>query len=123
VSEVPTLLIVDDEARIVTALRRCLRKQGYEIHSAESPQAGLLLLAEHSFDLVLSDQKMPGMNGLDFLAEAARQCPGAALVLITGWPEAAPPARLEQIGVGAVIQKPWDDAQLKATLRRLLEAG
>jgi CheY-like chemotaxis protein len=117
---VPSLLIVDDEARILTALRRCLRKEGYEIHSADSPHAGLQILAERAFDAVLSDQKMPGMNGLDFLAEVARLQPRAALVLITGWPEAAPSDRLERLGVRAVIPKPWDDTQLKETLRAIV---
>ena len=116
----PTLLIVDDEVRILTALRRCLRKEGYEIHSADSPLTGLRMLREYRFDAVLSDQKMPGMNGLDFLAEVARLQPAAALVLITGWPEAAPPERLEALGVRAVILKPWDDTQLKQTLRAVV---
>jgi CheY-like chemotaxis protein len=71
-------------------------------------------------DVILTDQKMPGMNGAQFLVEAARRRPGAARMIITGWTEEIPREHLEELGVCALITKPWDDAKLKATLRRAL---
>jgi response regulator RpfG family c-di-GMP phosphodiesterase len=116
----PTLLLVDDEAHILSALRRALRREGWRLLTAETPQQALRLLEEQPVDLIVSDQKMPGMSGLELLAEAARRRPDTRRVLITGWTESVPPERLAALGVRAMIPKPWDDAELKATLRAQL---
>jgi response regulator RpfG family c-di-GMP phosphodiesterase len=119
-AERPLLLIVDDEARILSALRRTLRREGYEIVTAETAAEALRILDERPVDAILSDQKMPGMSGAQLLEEAARRRPAAARMIITGWTEEIPRERLEQLGVCALVTKPWDDARLKATLRRAL---
>jgi len=117
-SRLPALLVVDDEERILSALQRTLRREGYEVVTSESAQTALAILEERSVDMILSDQKMPGMSGLQFLAEAAKRCPGARRMLITGWTEEIPRLTLEELGIFALITKPWDDTQLKETLRR-----
>ena len=117
----PTVLVVDDESRILSALRRSLRREGYEILTVESGPEGLRVLDDRDVDVILSDQKMPGMSGLQFLAEAERRRPDAVRMLITGWTEEIPTEELERLGVCALITKPWDDAKLKATLRRALD--
>ena len=116
----PILLVVDDEVRILAALRRTLRREGYRILTAETPGEAFRLLDEHPVDLVLSDQKMPGVSGMELLAEASKRRPRAALLLITGWTEAVPREELEALGVRALIPKPWDDAELKRLLRENL---
>ena len=114
------MLVVDDEARILSALRRSLRREGYEIVTVETVEEALRVLDERSVALILSDQKMPGMSGVQFLAEAALRRPEAVRMLITGWTEEIPREQLEELGVCAQITKPWDDEKLKATLRRAL---
>jgi len=114
------LLIVDDEARILTALRRVLRSESYEILTAETPAEALRLLDERRVDLVLSDHKMPGMSGLELLARVSRKQPSAGRILITGWTEEVPPEELAAVGVRALVPKPWDNEELKATLRAAL---
>jgi response regulator RpfG family c-di-GMP phosphodiesterase len=116
----PTLLLVDDEARILSALRRALRREGYEILTAETAEEALNLLEERPVDAILSDQKMPGMTGLQLLARAAERRPEATRMLITGWTEAISPEALERLGIRALVTKPWDDARLKQTIRRAL---
>ena len=117
----PVLLLVDDEDRILSALRRTLRREGYEILTADTPAEALRLVDERRVDAVLSDQRMPGMSGDQLLDEVARRSPRTARLLITGWNQELPPGRLEELGVRALLTKPWDDAKLKATLRRAAE--
>ena len=66
------VLLVDDEERILASLQRSLRRDGYEIVTACSPQEALQILEEQDFDAVLTDHKMPGMTGVELLARVAR---------------------------------------------------
>jgi response regulator RpfG family c-di-GMP phosphodiesterase len=121
--ERPTLLLVDDEERILSALRRTLRREGYEILLAESATAALRILSERPVDVILSDHKMPGISGVQLLARAAELQPKSVRMLITGWTEAIPPERMEEVGICALVTKPWNDAALKATLRKAIGAA
>ena len=116
----PTLLIVDDEEQILSALKRALRREDYEIVAAETAAAALRILDERPVDAILSDQKMPGMSGVQLLTQAAQRRPEAVRMLITGWTEEIPLERLQEVGVSALVTKPWDDAKLKATLHQAL---
>ena len=116
----PTLLVVDDEARILSVLRRALRREGWRILTAGTPSDALRILDEEPVDAVLTDHKMPRMSGLEVLEAAAARRPSAARLLISGWPDEIPPARLAALGIRALIPKPWDDAELKAVLRAAL---
>ncbi len=122
-TQAPTLLIVDDEAQILSALKRSLRREGYEIVAVESAAAALRILDERCVDAILSDQKMPGMSGVQLLARAAEMRPNTVRMLITGWTNEIPTERLEEVGICALVTKPWDDAKLKATLREVMGTG
>ena len=63
----PTILLVDDEPRIVSALQRLLRREGYRILTADSGAAALVILNQESVDIILSDLRMPEMDGFAFL--------------------------------------------------------
>ena len=118
--ERPVLLVVDDETAILSALRRTLRREGWSILTAETPAEGLRLIEQHAVDAVLSDQKMPGMSGLEFLWEVARRRPAAARLLLTGWPDEIPADQRRRIGIRALLPKPWDADALKSALRACL---
>ncbi len=120
-SERPLLLIVDDEERILNALSRCLRREGYTILTAQTAERVRELLEEHPVDVVLSDHKMPNTSGLEILALASQLRPGAARLLISGWPEQVPPDRLAALGVRELLPKPWDDGDLKRALRSAVD--
>ena len=117
----PLLLIVDDEPRILSALRRALRREAFEIIAVETWRDALHALETLPVDVVLSDHKMPGMTGLEILAVAAERRPRAVRLLITGWTESIPDEAIQGVGVRAVINKPWDDGELKETLRAALK--
>lgn len=119
----PSLLLVDDEARVLSALQRVLRREGWLIVAAESSREALEILESCEFDVVLSDQKMPGMSGVELLGRIAESHPSTVRFLLTGWSEAISQEALSAAGVEQVISKPWDDVELKTLLRRHLGSG
>ena len=116
------LLILDDEPRILSSLRRSLRREPYEVFTAETVSDALHILDSEAIELVLSDHKMPGTTGLEFLAQARDRRPEAIRMLITGWTELIDPEEISELGIRAVITKPWEDPALKETLRMACKA-
>ena len=120
-SDRSTLLLVDDEEKILSALRRSLRREPYDVLTATSPREALRILDTQPVDLILTDHKMPRMSGVELLHEAARLQPKAARLLITGWSQAVDDAEIEALEIAAVLPKPWEDAELKKALREALD--
>jgi CheY-like chemotaxis protein len=118
-----TVLFVDDETRILSALQRGLRREGYRILVARSPERALEMLEAEAVDVLVTDQKMPGMSGLQLLERVASRWPGIRRELITGWPEEIPPERIAALDIRALLPKPWDDAVLKRVLQKLTQAA
>lgn len=116
----PVLLMVDDEPRILSALQRCLRREGYELVLADSGAAALRVLRERRVDGLLTDHKMPGMSGLELIREIAAKWPGIPRLLLTGWTAEVSPAEARRLGIRALVAKPWEDADLKSRLRDAL---
>jgi DNA-binding NtrC family response regulator len=111
------ILIVDDEENVCNALRRSLRKEGYELHFASEPAQGLEVLKQHKFDLVLSDHLMPNMTGLEFLKLVRDRYPDCMRMMLTG--HADMQTAIDAINHGEIyrfLTKPWDDTELKVTL-------
>jgi response regulator RpfG family c-di-GMP phosphodiesterase len=105
------VLIVDDEVANLETFRRVWRKH-YEVTTASSGAAGLQLLGEHEFDVVLTDYGMPEMNGAAFVRAAVHR-QTVALVVITGFVDKPEVRELEEEGhVFAVVGKPWDRATI-----------
>lgn len=116
-----TVLLVDDEPRILSALQRALRREGYQLLTADTPQEALRRVASEPVDCILSDHKMPGMTGMQLMAAIAERHPAIVRLMLTGWNQEIDPAGLEQLGIRAVLPKPWNDAELKSTLRKALQ--
>lgn len=115
----PTLLIVDDEEQILSALNRALRRESFVIETARSPEEALAIVRHSKVDVILSDQKMPGMSGLEMLAKVRAQQPEVICFLITGWAESVPEEDLAAVGVRELFAKPWDGRVLKQRLREV----
>lgn len=116
------VLAVDDEPNILSALRRTLRTQGYRVRTAESGAVGLAMLADAPADVIISDMRMPEMNGADFLHRTRHQWPESVRILLTGYADVQ--ATIEAVNRAEIfryLSKPWDDAVLLSTLRDGLE--
>ena len=114
------LLIVDDEVEIAKALRRLLRHD-FRVEVAHTGAEALTRLEQGAIDLVLSDFRMPGMNGAELLAQVKARWPATARAMLSGYADLdstnSPVAEGE---ITRFIRKPWDDDELRATLRTLL---
>jgi EAL domain-containing protein (putative c-di-GMP-specific phosphodiesterase class I)/CheY-like chemotaxis protein len=113
-----TLLLVDDEINILSALKRLLRRDGYTILTASSGQEGLELLARHPVGVIVSDQRMPEMMGTEFLSRVKEIHPESVRMILSGYSELS--TLTEAINRGAVykfLAKPWDEEDLRATIK------
>ena len=109
-----TLLIVDDEENVVASLKRLLRREGYRIVTAGSGAEGLRRLAEGPVDVIVSDQRMPGMTGVEFLRSAKELYPETVRIVLSGYTELQ--SITDAINEGAIykfLTKPWDDDLLR----------
>jgi two-component system probable response regulator PhcQ len=111
------ILIVDDEENVCHALRRSLRKEGYELFFGREPAEGLELLKKQPVDMVISDHLMPNMTGLEFLKLVRDRYPDVMRLMLTG--HADMQTAIDAINQGNIyrfLTKPWDDTDLKVTL-------
>ena len=119
----PILMLVDDDPGILSALKRVLRREGYELLTQDNGRSALDELGTRRVDLVISDYKMPAMNGIDLLEEVARRWPGTARILLSGWSSEIPTEKLVAARLHALRSKPWDEDELKQSIRAALAAG
>ena len=113
------VLFVDDEKQILVALRRLFRSSGWKIYTAESGAEGLVIIAEQAIDLVVSDMRMPNMNGAEFLEQVSIQSPSTVKVLLTGYSEIdSTIAAINKGKIFSYCSKPWDNDELRETLQR-----
>jgi CheY-like chemotaxis protein len=121
---VPTgheVLVVDDEAVVLTVLREALRRGGYRVTTAASAEEAIDLMQKRRFDLVLTDKNLPGASGLDVLRAARTLSPAPAIVLITGYSSFDSAIEAMDIGAHDYIEKPIRDVDdLRFRIRRAL---
>jgi len=122
VNQSPSILIVDDEPIVLGALKETLEREKYQVVSCSSPIKALAILEERDFAVIISDQKMPEMLGLDFLIESRRLRPHASRVLITA--VLSLPTIVDAINKGEIfrfVAKPWLREELLATVRNAIQ--
>lgn len=110
---VPTLLFVDDEPSILSALRRLCRPQGYRVLLAESGAAALDILNSEPVDLIVSDMRMPQMDGAELLSIVRQRWPAVMRLLLTGYADIGSTiAAINQGEIHRYIAKPWDEQDI-----------
>jgi len=116
------VLLVDDEPNLTSALVRSLDKTQFEIFTADSAQKGLLILAGNDIDVVVSDERMPGMSGSQFLTEVRKNWPSTVRMILSG--QADLDAAVRAINEGEVYRfllKPCHPTELQLTIQQGLQ--
>lgn len=120
--EPATVLLVDDDPHLLQALRRALRDQPYQLATAPNGNEALLFLKTHTVDVVVSDERMPGMPGTELLHWVAREYPDVVRILLTGHLDLPSAVRaLNQCRAFRLLTKPCKEFELAMTIREGLE--
>ncbi len=116
------VLLVDDEKNVLSALRRALFDDPYEIMTASSAEVALEIMKLHSFKVVISDERMTGMQGVDFLARVRVLSPETVRILLTG--HGTMEAAMKAVNLGGIYRfftKPWNDLEIRFAVRSAVE--
>ena len=119
----PTIVLVDDESMILTSIRTLLTLEtDYEIQAFTDPLEAAKYLARNTVDVAVSDYLMPGMTGIQLLAEAKRVQPEATRVLLTGHADKASAIKaINEVSLFQYLEKPWDNEQLLLVIQQGVE--
>ncbi len=112
------ILFVDDEEKILLSLKRLFRTSEYKIHFVTSGKEGLEFLRKESVSVIVSDMKMPEMNGVEFLVEAMKICPDAVRIILSGYAESG--KIMDAVNNGHIwrfIPKPWNNDELRISIK------
>ena len=124
----PRILIADDQPDLLDALRLLLKGEGIQLETACSPEEAIAALDHHPFDLLLMDlnytgDTTSGTEGMDMLSRVQAIDSSLPVVVMTGWGSVDLAVETMRRGVRDFVQKPWDNAQLLATLKNEIAAG
>ncbi len=115
------ILVVDDELNLRRVLAAQLSRDGYDVHTAADGAAGLEALANHHIDLLITDLKMPGIDGMELLRRALRDEPELPVVMITAHGTVDNAVEALKTGAFDYITKPFDQSEVRAIVKKALE--
>ncbi|MCI5151302.1 MAG: sigma-54-dependent Fis family transcriptional regulator, partial [Candidatus Electrothrix sp. MAN1_4] len=116
-----TILVVDDEPNYLIVLSELLRDEGFEVFTADSGKAGLRMARENDLDLVISDMKMPGMDGIELLGKLKEFNQQLPVILITAYAEVGKAVEAMHLGAFTYLAKPFSNEELLASTRKAVE--
>ncbi|MDB5814073.1 MAG: response regulator receiver modulated metal dependent phosphohydrolase [Rhodocyclales bacterium] len=117
----PVVMLVDDETNVLNALRRLLRPVGYTVLTANGGAEALSLLAAQEVDLLVSDMRMPEMDGAQLLAQARQRWPDTQRVLLTGYADVTSAvSAINEGGIFRYVSKPWDEHEFLSIIHQAL---
>jgi DNA-binding NtrC family response regulator len=114
------ILVVDDEKHVRALFERVLVKEGYQVECAASGSEAIDKLANNSFDLVVTDLKMDGIDGLDLIKKGKRAKQNLPFILISGYGTAQTAVSAAQEGADIFLMKPIDIAELRSAVKKAL---
>jgi two-component system NtrC family response regulator len=121
VSAKARIVVIDDEVNAAAALETLLQEDGYEVSRANDARAGLTLLEKTDPDIVLTDLRMPGMDGLELLAKVKEIRPETMVILMTAYGTVKTAVRAMKLGAEDYLAKPIDVEELQVIVKRALE--
>ncbi len=116
------ILLVDDESKVLSALKRALFEESLEIITATSAEEALEIMTKQDFKVVISDERMAGMQGAEFLAQVRDRYPDTVRIMLTG--HATLEAAMKAVNEGEIYRffsKPWNDNELLFAMRSAIE--
>ena len=121
VSESARILVVDDERSMREMLAILLKREGHEVSVAENGKAAIALLDQRPFDLVVSDARMPGIDGLEVLRHARSINPSIIAIMVTAYGSPDLLRGVAQLGVNDYVEKPFNTEVLRFRIRKELD--
>src|SRR5215831_14678439 len=115
------ILIVDDQERMAAVIATVLRFASYECDLVTDSERALALLANHTYDAVVTDWKMPEIDGMELLRRVKRDHPGLPVILITAYGSVSSAVAAMRAGAFDYVTKPFDNDELRAAVARALE--
>jgi two-component system NtrC family response regulator/two-component system response regulator HydG len=115
------IVVIDDEVNAATALETLLREDGYDVAKAHDARSGLLLLEKEEPDVVLTDLRMPGMDGIDLLAKIKEIRPETMVIIMTAYGTVKTAVKAMKLGAEDYLGKPIDVEELEVILQKALE--
>jgi two-component system phosphate regulon sensor histidine kinase PhoR len=117
----PRILVVDDEKRIRDGCHKVLTQEGFEVDRAETGEAGIKMIEEAHYDIVLLDLKMPGLSGFDVLGNVKALHPDTVVIVITGYATVDHSIEAMKKGAFDFIPKPFSPEQLRVVVSKAIE--
>jgi len=119
----PRILVIDDEAIVRISCKKCLTPEGYDVDVASSGIEGMQLTQEHRYDLILTDLKMPDMDGMEFLTRIRSTQPETKVIMITGYSTVEHAVKAIKLGADNYLEKPFTPDGLVAAVKEALDSG
>ena len=117
-----SVLIVDDDPEFLRAMRKMFEKSGFSVALAGDGREALDALAKDSFDLIISDVRMPNLNGIELMEEISRKRLSIPVIFITGYGEVESYMDLMNLGAYEYINKPVNSREILGIARKAIEA-
>ncbi|MBI5026861.1 MAG: sigma-54-dependent Fis family transcriptional regulator [Nitrospirae bacterium] len=118
----PRILVIDDEAIVRVSCQRALAPEGYDVEATSRGDEALKLLEEENFDIVLTDLKMPDMDGIEVLKKIKESWPQLVVIIITGYGTVSTAVQAIKLGAFDYIEKPFTPDDIIAVVKRAVEA-
>lgn len=121
-NEIISILVVDDEPYILEIIKRLINDEHYELLTAASGREGLSLMCTYPIKIVISDYRMPEMNGVEFLSEVCRLWPDTIRIVLSGYADSqAVIAAVNEGQIYKFIAKPWNNEEMRLTIKNAVD--
>ena len=118
-----TVLVVDDERNMLMVMEMALEEAGYRVLTAERGEDAVAMLRDPDLAVILSDLKMPGMSGEEFIARCQRERPDAPVIVVTAYGSIRSAIECIQAGASDYIHKPIDQGEMQECVNRVMESS